>query len=41
MLLAVVLLTVDGISLFDGNQFDGNGKTKNTGNISAVNRTRR
>ena len=34
MPLAVVLLTVDGISFFDGNQFDGNGKTKNAGNIS-------
>ena len=33
MPLAVVLLTFFGISLFDGNQFDGNGKTPNAGNI--------
>ena len=36
MPLAGVFLTVDGISFFDGNQFDGNGKTKNAGNISSV-----
>ena len=36
MPLAVVLLTVDGISFFDGSQFDGNGKIKTRQNTTVI-----